>query len=121
MSDPSDAFGLFVSCVEGQPVPRFGTKVLIGAVRDPEERRKIRYNTKAITAIPVVEARKYAREYQRAIADGSLTERTAAQWIEQEKHIREVGAPREKLKTAEPAQRAKDPIHGHSEGGSKLG
>lgn len=103
-----DAFGLFVSCVEGQPVARFGSKVLIGADRDPENPRKIRYRTKEIVAIPVAEASRYCREYARAIEDESLKARTAAEWSEQQRKLEEVGAPREKLK---------GPVNVDSEGG----
>jgi hypothetical protein len=114
----ADVFGLFVSSVDGQPVSRFGvgTRVLIGAAHDPAEPRKILYDPKAIVGIPHAEAQKYAREYRRAISDGSLTVRTAAQWNEQNQ-TREVGAPREKLKTAEPAQTAKEADHVDPEGG----
>lgn len=104
----SDVFGLFVSSVQGQPVSRFGSGgVLIGATRDPAQPNKIIYDPKVVVGIPQAEAQKYGREYQRSIADGSLTVRTAAQWNEQQNQ-REVGAPREKLKTAEPAQPAKE-------------
>lgn len=99
MGDRAEAFGLFVSCVEGQPVTRFGSKVLIGADRDPANRRKVRYNPKQIVAVPNEEAQRYAREYARAIADGSLTQHTAGEWLEQQRRI-EGGASREKLNTA---------------------
>lgn len=117
----ADVFGLFVSSVEGHPVSRFGSKVLIGADRDPVLRNKIRYTPKLIVGIPTAEAIKYAREYSRAIADGSLSARKESDWYEQQRQLREVGAPREKLKSAPPTQPAKEPTHGHPEGGSKLG
>jgi hypothetical protein len=119
----ADVFGLFVSSVQGQPVSRFGTAgagsggVLIGATRNPAEPRKIIYDPAVVVGIPHAEALKYAREYQRAVSDGSLTLRTAAAWTEQQNQSREVGAPREKLKTAEPAQTAKEADHVHPEGG----
>lgn len=97
----ADAFGLFVSCVEGQPVTRFGSKVLIGAGRDPDNRRKVRYSPKQIVALPHEEAQRYGREYARAIDDGSLVQHTAAEWLEQQRRIDEGGAPRDKLKTAD--------------------
>lgn len=110
------AFGLFVSSVEGKPVMRFGTKVLIGAERDPTEPRKIRYNTKAIVAIPHDEAHRYAREYGRLIADEELVAHTADEWSRQQDQLREVGAPRDKLKTGKPDQPAKEQLHA-GEGG----
>lgn len=121
MGDPAEAFGLFVSSVEGQPVTRYGTKVLIGAARDHLQPRKIIYDPTLIVAIPATEARRYSREYRRAIANGSLTERTAAQWREQQKPNREVGAPREQLKSSKKAQPAMEPTHVDPQGGSKLG
>lgn len=114
----ADAFGLFVSSVEGSPCTRFGTKVLIGADRDADEPRKIRYRTKEIVAIPTDEARRYAREYGRLITDGSLVEHKAEEWSRQQKQINEVGAPREKLKSANTDERqAKDPPHADLQGG----
>lgn len=113
------AFGLFVSSVEGRPVTRFGTKVLIGAERDAATPRKISYRTKDIVAIPVDEAERYTREYARLIAEGDLVAHTADEWQKQSEHRAEVGAPREKLKTGrEPDQpTAKDaPTHAHHEG-----
>ncbi len=93
------AFALFVSCVEGKPVPRFGSKILVGADRDPAERRKIIYRPNEIVAIPVDEATRYGREYARLISDEELVEHTAEEWLEQQQQITEVGAPREKLKS----------------------
>lgn len=110
------AFGLFVSSVEGRPVTRFGTKVLIGADRDSAEPRKIRYRPKEIVAIPHDEAHRYGREYARLIADGDLVEHKADEWTRQQDHIREVGAPRDKLKTGTPDQPAKEQPHA-GEGG----
>ena len=122
MSDPAEPFGLFLSCIEGQPVARFGTKVLLGAERDRSNPKSITYRPKVIIPIPKLEARKYGREYRRAIENGSVTQHTAAEWREQQRKIREVGAPREKLKSAPPAQKAaKEPANDHPEGGSKLG
>ncbi len=118
MGDRGEAFGLFVSCVEGQPVTRFGSKVLIGADRDPANRRKVRYNPKQIVALPHEEATRYAREYARAIEDGSLTQHTADEWLEQQRRI-EGGAPREKLKPgARPPDAAEgEPPNADHEGG----
>jgi hypothetical protein len=114
----AEAFGLFVSSVEGQPCSRLGSKVLIGADRDADNPRKIRYRTKEIVAIPRDEATRYAREYARLIQDEALVAHTADEWSNQQAQIREVGAPREKLKSAEPdAATAKDPPHADLEGG----
>jgi hypothetical protein len=80
MGDPADAFGLFVSSVEGHPVTRFGSSVLLGADRDPDNPKKILYRTDAVIAIPQHEAVRYAREYNRLISEGALVERTADDW-----------------------------------------
>jgi hypothetical protein len=56
---------------------------MIGAERDLTDRKLVRYFPELVVAIPRDEARKYAREYRRAIADGSLEERTAAEWTAQ--------------------------------------
>jgi len=114
--DAAAGFGLFVSCVEGQPCTRFGSKILIGADRDPTNRRKIRYTPKLIVALPHVEAQRYAREYARAIADESLVQHTAAEWLEQQR--REVGAPHEKLTKADRPPDAAEgaPPHADNEG-----
>lgn len=116
------AFGLFVSSVEGRPVARFGTKTLIGAERDPSKPRKIVYRTKDIVPIPVDEAERYSREYGRLIADGDLVKHTADEWTKQTQHRAEVGAPREKLSTGvEPDQPdAKDAPNADQESGSKF-
>lgn len=117
------AFALFVSCVEGKPVTRFGSKVLIGADRDPLVRKKIIYRPKEIVAIPVDEAERYGREYSRLIKDEELVEHTAEEWLDQQQQINEVGAPRSKLKSMadEPPddqREAKDPPHADHEGRS---
>lgn len=96
----ADAFGLFVSSVEGHPVTRFGTKVLLGAYRDADNPRKVRYRTKEIIAIPRDEAERYAREYGRLIEDEELVAHTADEWTEQQRRLREVGAPRDKIDSA---------------------
>lgn len=122
MGDEAEAFGLFVSCVDGQPCTRFGTKVLIGADRDPTNRRKIRYRPKEIVALPHTEAQRYAREYARAIEDGSLVQHTAAEWREQQRRLGD-GAPRAELTTAGDSPPAAEgaPPHADHEGGSQLG
>ena len=101
MTDPAAGFGLFVSSVDGCPVARFGTKVLIGAVRQGSS---VTYNTKTIVPIPLAEARRYRREYERAIGNGSLRKRSAKAWREQQAKIatkkqasRKLAAPKEEV------------------------
>jgi len=91
------AFGLFLSCVEGRPVTRFGSKELIGATRDPEHRNKVVYSPKTIVGIPVDEASRYGREYQRLIDDGDVVSHDAKAWAAQQTQRNEATATREKL------------------------
>lgn len=84
MADPAAPFGLFVSSVEGNPVARYGTKVLIGAQRSGS---KVTYQPKIIIPIPVAEFRRYHREYTRAIANGSLKQHDAKAWKSQQQTI----------------------------------
>jgi hypothetical protein len=81
MSQPS--FALFVSCVEGAVVQRYGTGTFIGAERRALEPTVIDYHPAIIVAIPHDEFRKYRREYLRAVRDGSLVEHTEQAWREQ--------------------------------------
>jgi hypothetical protein len=81
MSQPS--FALFVSCVEGSLVMRYGTRTFIGAERRALEPTVIDYHPDIIVAIPHDEFRKYRREYLRALRDGSLASRTEQAWREQ--------------------------------------
>ena len=111
----AEQFGLYLSCVDGAPVARYGTSVLIGAERDAADRTVIHYHPEVVVAIPTDEARRYAREYRRAIADGSVKERTAADW--QHNQIEEAGAPRSKLTADEPPE--DEAAHGDSESSSK--
>jgi hypothetical protein len=77
-------------------VTRFGSDVMIGAERDLVDRKLVRYTPEVVVAIPSEEARRYAREYRRAITDGSLTVRTAAEWITQNPdRTRETISPRQ--------------------------
>lgn len=78
MSHPQ--FALFVSCVEGSLVTRYGTRTFIGAERRADDPRVVDYHPEHVVAIPHDEFRKYRREYLRALREGSLVERTAAQW-----------------------------------------
>jgi predicted nucleic acid-binding protein len=84
MGDAAEAFGLFVSSVEGKPVSRFGAPgVFIGATRDPNNPRKLVYDTARVVPIPLDEARLYGREYARLIAEGELVVRDAKAWAAQ--------------------------------------
>lgn len=74
------AFALFVSCVEGAVVTRFGTRTYIGCERRALEPTVVDYHPEQIVAIPHDEFRKYRREYLRALRDGSLVTRTEDEW-----------------------------------------
>lgn len=111
MGDPADTFGLFVSAVEGHPVMRFGSSVLIGADRDPDNPRKLIYRTSDIIAIPHAEALRYGREYNRLIEDGALVARSAADWSKAQ-----IDAQAQQGKPAEaPAPRVKAKDDGSTE------
>jgi len=116
---PQD-YGLYLSSIEGKPVARFGTKVLIGAVRIG---RTVTYNTKTIHPIPVAEARRYHREYQRAIAHGSVKAHTQAEWLAQQQTITAKQAAADKLVTSSeagaPPVTTRSTPDDHSEGGSE--
>lgn len=71
---------LFVSCVEGQPVTRYGSRVMIGADRDPADPSQIIYRPGDVVKIPAAEAARYRREYTRQLGDGALKLRTAEDW-----------------------------------------
>lgn len=73
-------FSLFVSSVEGALVTRYGSRTLIGATRTPTS---IEWDTELITAIPTDEYERFRREYDRALRDGSLVERSAEDWLAQ--------------------------------------
>jgi hypothetical protein len=119
MGESTLAFGLYLSCVTGQPVARFGSRVLIGAERDLTDRTEIHYRPEVIVGIPTAEARQYAREYRRAISDGSVLQRTAEDWIKQQTSP-EAGAPRIELTAVDPPEDESE-AHGHPESSSKLG
>lgn len=78
MSQPS--FALYVSCVEGAVVTRYGTRTFIGAERRALEPTVVDFHPDIVVAIPHDEFRKYRREYLRAMREGSLVERTADEW-----------------------------------------
>jgi hypothetical protein len=89
MADPKAAvllatFAIFVSCVEGQPVARFGTGTMIGASRTPDDPTVVVYDPEEIVAIPHAEYSKHRRAYDRAIANGSLRVRKSDKWVKQE-------------------------------------
>lgn len=96
-----EAFGLFVSCVEGRPVTRFGSKILIGADRDPSQPNKIVYRPKDIVGIPTLEVARYGREYRRLIDEGDLVSHDAKAWSAQNEQRSEKHEAREKLNRAE--------------------
>jgi Pyruvate/2-oxoacid:ferredoxin oxidoreductase gamma subunit len=77
-------FGLFVSCVEGQPATRYGTRTLIGAERRHDDPRVIDYDPDIIVAIPADELQRYRREYSDMLRDGALVQRSAEDWVAQE-------------------------------------
>lgn len=116
------AYGLFVSSVADKPVSRFGAPgVFIGAERDPDNPRKLRYHTDRVVAIPVDEARLYGREYARLIADGELVSRDAKAWAAQQVADEQAAEAKAKAKQAAKAkaqaeaQRVKDD-HGAQSG-----
>jgi len=72
----------YFSSVEGHIVTRFislrsPVAQYIGAKRIG---KKITWNTKEVVAIPLQEFTKYRREFRRALRDGSLKERTEAEF-----------------------------------------
>jgi hypothetical protein len=65
------------ACPEKGSVPRYGTgthlrtNVIIGAVRDPNDPRKLVHSSELV-AIPAAEWRRFRREYLRAVQSGAL-------------------------------------------------
>jgi hypothetical protein len=94
---------VLVQSVEGRPVTRYGTKIFIGAVRDPDRANKLVYTSDPVT-LPRDEAERYRREYLRHITEGDLVLSTS-----------EVGAPRKPPTAA--SVTAKGPPHAVDEGG----
>lgn len=76
-------FAMFVSCVEGQPTTRFGTRTYIGAERRADDPTVIDYHPELVVAIPHDEWRKYRREYSRALRAGALVQRPLDAWRKQ--------------------------------------
>lgn len=89
MADPRALFGLFVSCVVGQPVTRYGTGTMIGASRTKDDPTVVQYDPTLIVGIPHAELSKHRRAYDRAIQNGSLSVRTAAEYSAQERQQEE--------------------------------
>lgn len=96
-AEPHPHFARFLRPKSGKPVARYGTATkragndIIGGrwVDDPERRpdpitgerpRKLVIDKKAIVAITHREARRFRREYARAIRNGDLEEATREQW-----------------------------------------
>lgn len=113
-------FGLYLSSIEGKPVTRFGTKVLIGAVRVGN---RVFYQPKVINPIPIAETKRYHREYRRAISAGSVVSHTREQWLAQQSTITAKQAAAEKLATSPevgaPPVTARSSPNDHPQGGSK--
>lgn len=83
MPDAAAQYALFVSCVEGQPVTRYGTRTFIGAERRAAEPTVIDYDPTLVVAISHDEFRRYRKEYLRALSSGSLVTRDATDWHRQ--------------------------------------
>jgi len=73
-----------VSCVQGRPVTRYGTRTFIGADRDLLPPHGMTYDTERVVAISQAEFSRYRREYNRAVNTGDLVKRTAAEWSAQQ-------------------------------------
>lgn len=85
MADPLAHFAVFVSCIAGQPVTRFGTGTMIGATRTKTDPTVVSYDPAAVVGIPHGEYNKHRRAYDRALGNGSLRERSVADYLAQEK------------------------------------
>jgi Na+/glutamate symporter len=84
MAEPHATFGLFVSCVDGQPVTRFGTGTMIGAARSKATPDVVTYDPTHVVGIPHAEYDRHRRSYDRALGNGSLKARSAADYRAQE-------------------------------------
>jgi predicted amidophosphoribosyltransferase len=102
--EPAD---LYVSCVEGQPVARFGSRVMIGADRTVEG---ITYRPEEIVKIPAGEWRRYRREYTRQLNDGALRKRTATEWDTQSKRHADAQEQAEREKQARRKKREAESV-----------
>lgn len=83
MPKAATGFALFVSSVDGQPVARWGSRTLIGASRSAATPTVVDYDTELVVAIPEDEYRKFSREYDRALGNGSLKRRDEKAWLAQ--------------------------------------
>ncbi len=106
--NPEEIKYRYFSPVEGHVVPRYGApNQYIGVRLEPSGQKTERsllgpsgqgsfvwaWNTKHVERIPVDEVTRYGREYNRALADGSLKERKAKDY---DNHIKAVEAEEKK-------------------------
>lgn len=83
---PKTPFARFFSCVPGHVVSRYGSGSAkykasqIGAAR-PTDGAPYAWDELAITAITEKEVATYAREYNAAVAEGALLERTEDDYL----------------------------------------
>ena len=115
----ADRFALYVSCVpEEGPVTRFGTRTIIGGERG---RNEVTFRPDEVVAITTSEFARYRREYTRALSNGSLRSRTAAEWKAQNESDQRGGTPA--APETAPAQPAAPPSagvsHAHDRGRPK--
>jgi hypothetical protein len=107
MSEPDP--NLYVSAVKGHLVTRFGTGLLIGATRDPKDPSKVTWDEDEIAKISPEELAPYRREYARALRDGALKKREAADFkAVNEKRAQQTETDLAKVK-AEAAKQQKAP------------
>ncbi len=102
-SNPAEGFSLFVSCIPGKPVTRFGTGTFIGAHRSAEKVNELVYEPELIVAIPDGEHARHRKAYNRLVAEGDLKVRKPEEWVAQgQRHEKETEAQQKKA-TAEAA------------------
>lgn len=86
MPEKKTPFARFFSSVEGHLVSRYGSgtsthsAALIGASRDPETGAPS-WDTAAVTAITEDEAKRFRREYDQAVQQGALVERSEDDYL----------------------------------------
>lgn len=73
---------LYVSCVGGHHVTRYGTQTLIGVRPDPSVEGNLAFDEAMVVRIPAGEYSTYRREYDDLIAQGALLKRTAEEYDE---------------------------------------
>lgn len=72
-------FAKYYACnPEHGVVSRFGTSTFIGAERDPANPRAVKFDPSAVVGITVLEYARYRKEYDKAVANKSLVEKSAA-------------------------------------------